>query len=156
MRERVTYAARIYRSKENPHRYLAEFPQLNLVTQGESMDEALYMAADALETYGDGYLEYEIPLPERNLDIELREGDTLAIVSAYVEPTIDHVLTTKDVMNTLGVNKQRVHQLRTSGRISAEKYGRDYYHSKKDVERLAAGQRPAGRPKRITELAAAL
>jgi len=143
MKERMTYAARIYK---NDYGYLAEFPQLELVTQGTDMDDVLYMASDVLETYFYDYLHDKEAPPTPDLDIEVRPGDTYVIVSVDVVPLADGELTTEEVMKALGVNKQRVAQLRASGRIAAYKQGRDYLHSRSDVEVLRRATRKPGRP----------
>jgi len=149
MKERMTYAARIYRDE---HGFVAEFPQLDLVTQGKDMNEALFMASDALETYFLDYAHDEEKPPASDLNIELREGDTYAIISTEVDSMADYDLTTKEVMELLSVSKQRVAQLRDSDKLSARQQGRDYFHSRSDVEVLRQSARKAGRPRK--ELAA--
>lgn len=145
MKERMVYAARIYKDE---YGYEVEFPQLELATAGSDMDDALYMASDALETYFFDYKhDNELP-PKRDLDIELRPGDTLAVISVFVEPEFDYELTTREVMELLNVNQQRVAQLREQGRIAARKIGRDYLHSRSDVEELRRSTRKAGRPRK--------
>jgi len=146
MKERMTYAARIYKDE---YGFIAEFPQLDLVTQGKDMNEVLYMATNALETYFLDYAHDESEPPISNLDIELNEGDICAIISAQVDSMADYEMTTQEVMEQLGVNKQRVSQLRASGRLSSRQLGRDYFHSRSDVKALQQAQRKAGRPRKI-------
>ena len=146
MKRRMTYAARIF--KEDGV-YYAEFPQLGLITQGKDMEDIICMAADALETHFLDYVNDEVSPPASNLNIEVREGDTYVIVSVYVDPLADYELTTQEVMDLLDVNKQRVAQLRNSGRLSARKEGRDYFHSRTGTEALVKKERKAGRPRKI-------
>jgi len=146
MKERMTYAARIYK---DDYGFVAEFPQLDLVTQGKNMNEVLYMATDALETYFLDYAHDESEPPVSDLDIELREGDVYAIISAQVDSMADCEMTTQEVMKQLGVNKQRVSQLRAAGKLSARRIGRDYFHSRADVKALQQSQRKAGRPRKV-------
>ncbi|MCL2655518.1 MAG: type II toxin-antitoxin system HicB family antitoxin [Coriobacteriia bacterium] len=145
MKERMNYAARIY---QNEYGFVVEFSQLDLVTQGNDLDDALYMASDALETYFYDYLHDEEVPPVPDLDIEVRPDDIYVIVSVDVVPLADGELTTADVMKLLGVNKQRVAQLRSSGKIAAYKQGRDYLHSRSDVEALRRSARKSGRPRK--------
>lgn len=145
MKERKTYAARIF---EGDGVYYAEFPQLDLITQGIDFDDAVNMASDALETYFLDYLNDEEQHPASDLNIEIREGDTYAVISVQVDPLADYDLTTQEVMDALNVNKQRVAQLRNSGRLPARKEGRDYFHSRTGVEALERSERKAGRPRR--------
>jgi len=142
---RMTYAARIY---HNDYGWMAEFPQLGIATNGNDLNEILSMASDCLETYFYDFIHDSEQPPKPDLDIELRPGDQLVIVSVYADPVADFELTTHDVMEHLGVNKQRVAQLRDAGRINAYKQGRDYLHSRSDVYALKGSQRRPGRPKR--------
>ena len=144
MKERMIYAARIWRDE---YGYEVEFPQLDLATNGKDFDEALFMAADALETYLTDYRHDKKQPPKSDLDIEVHPGDHLAVISVYVDPLLDYELTTSDVMSLLGVNKQRVQQLRSCGKIRAYKKGRDYLHSRSDAEALKSLKRRAGRPR---------
>ncbi|MCL2882387.1 MAG: type II toxin-antitoxin system HicB family antitoxin [Coriobacteriia bacterium] len=145
MKERMTYAARLCKDE---YGYTVEFPQLDLVTQGNDLDDALCMASDALETYFFDYLHDKDGPPAPDLDIELHSDDIYVIVSVDVAPLIDGELTTEDVMKMLCVNKQRVAQLRASGKIAAYKQGRDYLHSRSDVEVLRHSARKSGRPRK--------
>jgi len=145
MKERMTYAARIYK---DDYGFIAEFPQLDLVTQGKDINEVLYMASDVLETYFLDYSHDENKPPVSDLNIELEEGDIHAVVSVQVDSMADYELTTQEVMELLNVNKQRVSQLRTSGRLGARQQGRDYFHSRSDVEALRQSARKAGRPRK--------
>jgi len=145
VKERLTYAARIYREGEF---YIAEFPQLHVVTHGADFNEALDMAADALETYFFDYLNDRSSPPESNLDIEREKGDVLAIISVQVTPLSGYDMSTAEAATALKVNKQRVAQLRDAGRIRAKKHGRDYLHNTADVRTLASAPRRAGRPRK--------
>jgi len=145
MKKRMTYAARIWKSE---YGYEVDFPQLGIATNGTDMDNALSMAGDALETYLTDYENDPFPPPEPNLDIDMKDGGRLVAVSVYVEPNLDCVLATGEVMQILGVNRQRVAQLRNTGRIKATRYGKDYLHSRSDVEALKHSVRRSGRPKR--------
>ena len=147
MKERMTYAARIY---EDEYGFIAEFPQLGLVTQGKDINEVLHMAADALETHFLDYSHDEDLPPQSDFNIELRPGDIKVIISVYVDPMADYDLTTHEVMQLLGVNKQRIAQLRSLGKVAARKVGRDYLHSRSDVDTIRCSKRRAGRPCKIS------
>lgn len=56
------------------------------------------------------------------------------------------LLPTKDVAKALGVTVQRVHALIKSGRLPAQKIGRDYLIDEKDLELVRV--RKVGRPKK--------
>jgi len=143
MKQRMTFAARIYKDEIG---YIAEFPQLDLITQGADLDEALEMAIDALETYFLDFAHDEVAPPASNLAIDLEEDDLYAVISVQVDSMEDYVLTTKQVMQQLNINKQRVAQLRNSGQLAARQVGRDYFHSQASVDTIAHVDRRAGRP----------
>jgi excisionase family DNA binding protein len=54
------------------------------------------------------------------------------------------LLTTKEAAERLGVTVQRIHALIKSGRLPAQKLGRDYFIQEADL-RLVEGRKP-GRP----------
>ncbi len=56
------------------------------------------------------------------------------------------LLPTKDVAKALGLSVQRIHALINSGRLPAQKIGRDYLINEKDLELVR--ERKAGRPKK--------
>lgn len=57
-------------------------------------------------------------------------------------------ITTKEAAARLGVNKQRVWQLIQSGKLPAQKVGRDWIIDEKDLERPEIRNRKPGRPRR--------
>ena len=59
------------------------------------------------------------------------------------------LLTTKEVAERLGVTVQRVHALLRTGRLPAEKMGRDYFIREDDLK-LVQNRRP-GRPRTPTK-----
>jgi excisionase family DNA binding protein len=56
-------------------------------------------------------------------------------------------LTTKQVAEKLGVSLRRVQALVTSGRLPAQKFGRDYMIREKDLKLVE--NRKVGRPKKV-------
>ena len=56
-------------------------------------------------------------------------------------------LTTKQVAEKLGISTRRVQALIVSGRLPAEKFGRDYMIREKDLKLVE--NRKVGRPKKI-------
>lgn len=55
-------------------------------------------------------------------------------------------LTTKEAANILGISDARVRQLVLSGKLPAQKFGRDLQIDEKDLEKVK--ERKAGRPKK--------
>lgn len=62
---------------------------------------------------------------------------------------VGYMLTTKQAGERLGVTDARVRVLLTEGRLSGEKFGRDWLVSRESVENYQLSRRPAGRPKKI-------
>lgn len=56
------------------------------------------------------------------------------------------ILTTKQAAKTLGINDSRVRQLILSGRLPAQKIGRDWIIQEKDLKKVS--DRKPGRPKK--------
>ena len=57
------------------------------------------------------------------------------------------LLTTKEVAKLLGVSMRQVQALVTSGKLPAQKFGRDYMIREKDLKLVE--DRKVGRPKKI-------
>ena len=67
--------------KEETRGYWVEFPDLpGCLTEGETLEEALVMAADALFVYADG--EAELPGPTDISDLKVGEGEFVSLVKA--------------------------------------------------------------------------
>ena len=56
------------------------------------------------------------------------------------------ILTTKQAAKALGINDSRVRQLILSGRLPAQKFGRDWIIKEKDLKKVA--DRKPGRPRK--------
>ncbi len=65
---------------------------------------------------------------------------------------MSETLTTKKAADLLGVSAARVRQLVLSGKLPAEKFGRDLVIKESDLKLVA--NRPMGRPPKPTEKAA--
>lgn len=62
---------------------------------------------------------------------------------------MSETLTTKKAADLLGVSAARVRQLVLSGKLPAEKFGRDLVIKESDLKLVA--NRPMGRPRKATE-----
>jgi excisionase family DNA binding protein len=60
------------------------------------------------------------------------------------------IITTTEAAKRLGVTVRRVQALITAGRLSAEKFGRDYMIREEDLE--AVRERKPGRPKKVEKV----
>jgi antitoxin HicB len=74
LKEPVTAAGRTYVAEFEPAEeggYLVRFPSIQgLVTEGETLDEARFMAADALRCLIEGHEEDDLPIPPSEADPE--------------------------------------------------------------------------------------
>lgn len=122
--------------------YLKDF---DVVTQGENVQDAVNMGADALWLMIDDYLQLDKPLPEPTYP-EHYEGRLVA-VSVDVD-TERGMLTTGMAAAMLGVSEARVRQMVCSGQLAAKKRGRDNYVYLWSVKKRLASAPKAGRPRK--------
>lgn len=107
--------------------YSVWFPDLpECYTDGDDMDDAVSMAAEAMELVIESYIDNGRELPEPSFDVEVPSGGRLALVSTNVD-TANRLLTSHDAAAMLGVSDARVRQLVLAGKLKARKQGRDNY-----------------------------
>lgn len=125
--------------------WLARFPQLgNYVTQGHTREEALREAHDLLTLLLCGIIEdgEYLPDPGQLLECSLV---TVDITPEVIEET--HYTTQTDAAEMLGVTRARVNALVASGQLDSKEFNGRRKVSLESVNRYAAAERKAGRPK---------
>lgn len=141
----MRYTYPIFLVEEDSGGYTVYLKDFDIATQGESVQDAIDMGADALWLMIDDYLQLDKPLPKPRYP-ENYEGRLIA-VSVEVDSERG-MLTTSMAAVMLGVSEARVRQMVCSGQLAAKKRGRDNYVYLWSVkERLAAAPK-AGRPKK--------
>ncbi|RJX27927.1 MAG: type II toxin-antitoxin system HicB family antitoxin [Dethiobacter sp.] len=87
--------------------YTVSFPDLpGCITEGDTLEEALYMAKDALELhlYGMESDNDPIPKPTRPETIRVPEGGFITLISVWMPPVRDE-MANKSVKKTLTIPK---------------------------------------------------
>ena len=147
-RDRYTYEAFFeYRADEDY--YLVTFPDLPAnITEGDDLEDAVFMAADLLELSIVCDMKRGVKLPKPSYGNK-KEGCLTIAVSVCPRPeeeVIDHRLTTAEAAKRLGVSSSRIRQMVASGELRAEKEGRDLFVSSISVVEAVKKPRKVGRP----------
>ncbi|MDR1183294.1 MAG: type II toxin-antitoxin system HicB family antitoxin [Coriobacteriales bacterium] len=130
--------------------YCVRVPDLEgCFTEGDTVDEALEMAADALETYVAALLKYDDPIPEPTFGHEVPEGGMIVAVS--FETDADYIIdavSPSEAAVMLGVSRGRVSQMIREGVLAATKGCAGTLVDAKSIEQRLASPRRAGRPRK--------
>ncbi len=126
--------------------YSVWFPDLpECHTDGDNLDDAVNMAAEALELVIESYIENGRVLPEPSLDARVPEGARELLVSVDVDSE-NRLVTARDAARMLGVRDARVRQLILKGALLARKQaGVNFVYLRSVLDRLQeapAGGRP--------------
>lgn len=129
-------------------RYLASFPDLDLVTQGESLRDAAEMAADLLLTYLSAELSCGEEPPRAVFGHEVSEGGyAIGIMVECDEGSPEPAeMTAQEAADVLGVSKSRVYAMARDGVLKSRKVGCALLISTESVRRRFSEPRGAGRP----------
>lgn len=125
--------------------YCIRFNDFDTVTQGDTVNEAIEMGADALWLVIDNYLQLDRELPRPTYPEE-HEG-LLVAVSVDVD-TERGMLTTGMAAAMLGVSPARVRQMIAAGQLEHKKRGRDNYVYLSSIKKRLADPPKPGRPRK--------
>lgn len=126
--------------------YSVSFPDLpECYTDGDSLEDAVNMAAEALELVIEFYLDNGRQLPAPSFDAEVPDGATRVLVSVEVDSR-DRLVTSREAAKLLGVSDARVRQLVLSGALAAQKQGKNTLVYLKSVLARLQSPRKSGRP----------
>jgi excisionase family DNA binding protein len=132
--------------------YDAFIPEFDMITQGDNLEDAAFMAQDVLALHISGLLKSGVdvkqvgslgyPCPNDSL--------SLAIVTlAEVDDLLDETMTVAEAAETLDVSRTRIYALIDEGIIGSRKEGNMRLVSAEDVISLFnAPRRKAGRPRK--------
>lgn len=140
---RYTYPALIV--KDEWVGYCAYLNDFDIVTQGNDIQDAVEMGADALWLMIDDYLQLDKPLPKPKYP---EDHDGLLVALSVEVNTERGLLTTKMAAAELGVSDARVRQMVCSGQLASKKIGRDNYVYLKSIRERQANPPKRGRPKK--------
>lgn len=132
--------------------YSMEAPDLaGCFTWGNSVEEVLKKALDALETHIGAYLAGGEEVPPATFGHKAGTDDVLAVIS--FEATAASVgaphIAARHAAERLGISKGRVSQLLSSGRLEGYRDGREFMVSVASLDRFEASRRGAGRPRKV-------
>jgi excisionase family DNA binding protein len=132
--------------------YSMDVPDLpGCFTWGDTVEEVLRKAPDALETHVGSLLADGDEVPPAAFDHTVGEGDVLAVVS--FEATTASVDAPSVMASTaaerLGVSKGRISQLIKDGRLDGSRNGREVMVTVASIERIERNRRKAGRPRKL-------
>lgn len=129
----------------------ARFPDLDIVTQGDDMADAVFMAQDLLQLWAAAALAAGRELPTPSFGRQAPEGGYVAAVAVEcgaADPEIE-VMTAQGAAETLGVSRSRVYAMARSGILESRKEGNLLLISTESVRKRFNEPRPAGRPRRL-------
>jgi excisionase family DNA binding protein len=130
--------------------YCVRVPDLEgCLTEGDTVDEALEMAVDALKTYGASLMKHGDAIASPTFGHRAPEGGMVVAVSFETDASyIIDAVPPSEAAVMLNVSRGRVSQLIREGVLTATKgYGGTLVDLKSIEERLAS-PRAAGRPRK--------
>lgn len=132
--------------------YWVTVPDLpGCISEGDTVEEAAFMAADAMKTYVASLLKNGSDLPKATFGTSAEDG---ALVIAVFFETDENYIITGEVMSAaqasreLGVTPGRVTHMIDAGVLDGYREGRRTYVTVESVERRKAEQPKAGRPRK--------
>lgn len=127
--------------------YSVWFPDLpECHTDGDDLDDAVNMAAEALELVIESHIENGRKLPEPSLDAPVPSGVRELLVSVGVDSK-NRLVTAREAAKMLGVSDARVRQLILRGALPARKQaGVNFVYLRSVLDRLKAAP-ASGRPR---------
>ena len=117
-------------------------------TDGDSFEDAINMAGEALELVIESYIDNGRALPSPSFDYEPQKQERLAFVSCDIDEK-NRLVSSHSAASLLGVSDARVRQLISSGQLESKKQGRDNYVYLWSVRNRLSKPRSAGRPSSI-------
>lgn len=129
----------------------AEFPDLGICTQGDTLFDAAFMAQDLLTLWISQALREGRPLPEPRMDHPTpANGKAIAVaVECDADTPSLTTMTVQEAADTLDVSTSRIHAMIRDGILRTEKVGSARLVSADDVIDYFNSPRTAGRPKKV-------
>ena len=129
----------------------AEFPDLGICTQGDTLFDAAFMAQDLLTLWISQALREGRPLPEPRMDHPApANGKAIAVaVECDADTPSLTTMTVQEAADILDVSTSRIHAMIRDGILRTEKVGSARLVSADDVIDYFNSPRTAGRPKKV-------
>ena len=132
-------------------RFEARFPDLDIITQGDDLQDAIFMAQDLLENHIVVALQQGEVLPNPtfgNEGCETAYRAAIAIDCDTFTPE-DDTMTVQEAAEMLGVSPTRVRAMIRDGILRSRKVGMVHMVDAESVKQRFNSPRKAGRPKRV-------
>lgn len=132
--------------------YEAAIPELNLITQGNDLADAVFMAQDVLALAISSRLaDGEHVPPVGTFKNECREGTTLIGIATFAEPTkaLEDYMTVQEAADVLDISRSRIYAMVNEGILDTKKEGNMRLVSATDVMDVFNNPRMVGRPKKV-------
>lgn len=131
-------------------------PEFDMITQGDSLGDAAFMAQDMLTLHISVLLKEGKDVPQiGKLDHDVGDdGMSLAVVAlAEKGNVLDDVMTVQEAADTLDVSRSRVYAMINSGMLRSRKDGNTRLVMASDVMDKFNNPRGAGRPPKSAAMA---
>lgn len=132
--------------------YDVRFPELDIITQGDDLSDAAFMAQDLLSlVISDALNEGKELATVGTFQNECPDGSLLMGIATYAEPDniLDDAMTIQEAADVLDVSRARIYALIKDGRIADKKVGNSRLVSAQDVMEIFNNPQSAGRPRKV-------
>lgn len=122
------------------------------VTEGDTLEEAAFMAADAMKTYVASLLKHNDEIPKANFCAKTNGDEkTMSIFFETDESYIidGEVVSAAEAARELGLSPGRITHMIDSGILDGYRDGRRTYVTVSSIEKRKSSESKAGRPKKV-------
>ena len=140
--------------------YVVIFPDFDgCATEGDDLEDAVSMGAEALELAIESEIEqgHVLPRPSERLEKELSaiSAAPSRVIYVSVDVHVDSLMVkTAEAAEMLGVSASRVRQMVAKGQLHGEKRGRDSYVYVWSIRKRLADSPAPGRPRHTSAMQA--
>lgn len=133
------------------HGYEVSFPDLDIVTQGDDLYDAVYMAQDLLQLWISSELAQGRSVPPATTNNQAPEGGQMVFIAVECTEKVPEIetMTVKEAADILGVSNARIYAMARDGILESTKVGNMLLLSTESVRKRYNEPRKAGRPKKV-------
>lgn len=148
----MTYLYEAIMTPSGDGRFDVQFPDLDIVTFGDDLYDAAYMAQDLLSLYIRDALEDGEDLPAPTMGHKVPKGGYALGIAVDVrddDPELEY-MSVPEAAEILDVSKPRIYAMLRDGVLAGKKVGGAQVVSTQSVKDRFNAPRSAGRPKKAT------
>lgn len=120
------------------------------ITQGDTVEEAIEMAADALTTSIAALLKYNDPVPTPTFGHRAPKGGKVVAISFEADASyIIDAVSPAEAAEMLGVTRGRVSQMIKSGQLTASRGENATYVDRASIQERLTVSPKSGRPRKV-------